>query len=427
MEAAGTASVLLLDLSTSALGGIDLLSFTTTPRFKGIRNVPPGWHFVFTSTTSSVSVRHGAWFFVKEKSGPPELFVKRWDASKEELVAETDIGEQLRWRKTLGSIWRENLAPYRQTTGKDASEAEAETRDWQHLTNCISEKLLSRITGPSDNHWSLTSASSAARDMDVIPGLPPNISEIQREKELNFLPIDLKRTWRHGAIGRERTEAALDHSWALDDLVKHHSDGGGETHILGELQFCFLMVLTLSNYSCLEQWKRLLELIFTSKAAVKEHADFFVQAVTLLKLQLQHSGDVDGGLFDLSDEGASFLKSLLRKFKQSLNDISGKGKSEVMDELEELEGYLRSEYRWELDNSFVKRGLVELEDGEKVELEVAGFDEEDETGEYAPTVVNLTPEQLSALSMSDSTGRGAAEVAADSEEDQDLDDMDTRY
>ena len=71
--------------------------------------------------------------------------------------------------------------------------------------------------------------------------------------------------------------------------------------VLGELQFCFLMILTLNNYSCLEQWKRILELVFTSIEAIKRWPDFFVRFLSTLRLQLQHCQDVEGGLIDLSD------------------------------------------------------------------------------------------------------------------------------
>jgi A1 cistron-splicing factor AAR2 len=425
MEASTTqgATVLLLNLPPSALGGINLLSFTTTGRFKGIKLLPPGVHFVFTGTDSSLSIRHGAWFRVADK-GPDsiQLFIKKWDTKGEELVEETDQAEILRWRANLGSIWREGLTPYRQSTGKEGQDQE-DKDDWKFLTENISDHLLQRIAGNTPNHWGLTSASSATRDVEDIPGLPSNSSDREQDKILNFLPIELKRTWRPGATGRERTEAALDHTWALADLVEQHC-GGDDTQILGEMQFCFLMVLTLNNYSCLEQWKRILTLLFTCHAAVEEKPEFFVKAIQVLKIQLQHCGDAEGGLFDLSDDGAGLLRNLLRKFKKDLKRIEGIGKSDVVDELEELEASVRRQYGWELDDNFVRRGMLTLEDGERVEVTMTGYDEEDESGEYAPTVVGLSSDEIRALGgPSDSSKSGGDE----SEDEQDLEGMDSRY
>jgi A1 cistron-splicing factor AAR2 len=448
MDITKSSCVLLLDLPPSALGGIDLLSFTTAPRFRGIKNLPLGWHFVFTSSTSDLSVRHGSWFFVEgAKSGYPEVFVKKWDPKNEELVEETDATERLRWRGNLGSIWREGLSPYRQSAFQDSSDSVQEEKyDWILLTEHISQSLLSRIVGNKPNHWSLTSASSAPQDLEHIPGLSSNDTEIQPEKELDFLPIELKRTWRPGATGRERTDAALDHTWALNDLIEQHC-GNDEMEVLGEMQFCFLMVLSLNNYSCLEQWKRILSLLFTCREAVMARSELFVKAILTLRLQLQRSQDAEGGLFDLKDEGASLLKSLLHKFKLGLKDLSGMGKSDIMDEMDELERYLSVDHGWRLDSDFLRKGMIELEDGERVELEVTGYEEEDESGEYAPTVVDLTPEQIASLtgghvskvinSREDEKtqklalrAKGTREHKGnveDEEDDQDIEDMDSRY
>ena len=54
-----------------------------------------------------------------------------------------------------------------------------------------------------------------------------------------------------------------------------------------------------------------------------------------------------------------------------------------------LEGWLKEELGWELNDNFVRRGLLELEDGEQVEVEAGEMEEEDERGEFAPLVVDL--------------------------------------
>ncbi|OJD39739.1 aar2 family protein [Diplodia corticola] len=477
---------ILLLVPAGALGGIDLLSFTTTPRFKGIKDLPGGWHFVFTSSTTSLSVRHGAWFRVNDveetssttqsitsTSGSscrsPDLFVKKWDARDEELVPESDPAEVLRWRANLGAIWRDGLTPYRQSASRDAGDEGDKELDWRALTDAIGEGLLDRVLGGGggaggQQHWGLTSASSAARDADDIPGLSNDRdggggssggggdggggAAWQPEKELELLPVDLKMTWGEGVTGRERTEAAQDRSWALGELVERVC-GGREEEVLGELQFAFLMVLTLNNNSCLEQWKRLLELLLTCKKAVVQRAGFYCRFLRLLRLQLQHCQDTETMLFDLNDEGGSLLKRLLRRFRKGLEELEGKGKSDVVDELDELEDFLRGEYGWQLDDSFVRRGMLELEDGEQVEMDVGTrFDEDDEAGEFAPMVVELTEEQaksLGAFGGEDGSGGAQAaeqhgkrlakpesgiageEVQEESEDEVDLDDMDARY
>ena len=366
--------ILLLNLPESALAGIDLLSFTTTPRFQGIKNLPPGFHFVFASATSALTVRQGVWFRTNP-SDPAELpdpIVKKWDATQEELVSETNAAATKILRDGAGfdALWRERLTPYRQSAGGEGGTAtEEDTHDWSMMTDCISETLLARITGGRRNHWALTSASSAARDLDDIPGLSKEQNAVQPDRELGFLPVDLKRTWREGATGRERTEAARDWSWALADLVDRFCEGKNEMEVLGEMQFAFLMVLTLNNYSCLEQWKRIMRLLFGCTAVVKRWPALFVRAVSTLRLQLRHCDDVEGGLFDLSEEGAPLLKVVLRKFKVELEVEFGKEIENVTDELDDLETFLRDEYGWDLNEPGLEEEMIELEDAVQVVAE----------------------------------------------------------
>jgi A1 cistron-splicing factor AAR2 len=396
-----TPAVLLLNLPPSALGGMDLLSFTTTPKFQGIKNIPPGLHFVFVGSTSTLSVRHGIWIKVNApSSGPPDLFIRKWDTSSEELLPETNVATLLQQRANLGRIWRDNLTPYRQSASQD-SVATEETNKWVQLTDCISEALLARVLDADAQTWTLTSSSSAKQDFDDIPGL--SASDLTgNERELRVLPVDLKQTWRAGATGRERTEAAQDRSWALADLSERFCNND-MNQIIGELQFCFAMVLTLNNYSCLEQWRRILDLILTCVSAVSTHPEFFVRALATLKLQLQHGQDVETGLFDLSDDGATFLKSLLLRFKKALDRLPGNAHEDVVDELDDLLAYTQETLGWQMQQgSFARTGMLSLEDGEEVEMDNTAFDEDDEAGEYAPTVVELSAEQMKLLGIDES-------------------------
>ncbi len=425
--------VLLLNLPPNALAGIDLLSFTTSPRFHGVKNIPPGLHFVFAANNTAFSVREGAWFYVTPGTGSPQVFVKRWDEKTEDLVAETVQTEVLRWKANLGSIWKEGLTPYRQTVQEgDSGEEEGwteESKEWTKLTSHITPTILSRICGLNPDHWNLTSASSATQDFEFIPGLETSNSTMHPEKELKFLPIDLKMTWREGATGRERTEAAKDRTWLLGHLINNHCQAKEkrerELEILGELQFAFLMVLTLNNNSCLEQWKRLLVLLLTCTQAIKQRSQLFHELLKTLRSQLSHCADTEGDLFDLGEASGGFLRPLFSRFRQSLDELDGKWKADLVDELEDLQDFLHQEFGWELDGSYVKRGMLELEDGERVEMDVNGADEDDERGEYAPTVVELTPAQMKHINGADANmpNNATANTNEESEEEAGIGEM----
>ena len=192
-------------------------------------------------------------------------------------------------------------------------------------------------------------------------------------------------------MGRERTEAVLDRSWALGEVEERFkSEEEGGDVVMGGMEVCFLMVLTVANYSCLEEWKRILGLVLTCRRAVRAREGWFTALLRLLRMQLERGGDVEGGLFDMSDEGGGYLKALLKGFKMILGQVFGEGEGEeVKGEMEDLEDWLKGEYGWELSDSFVRKGMLELEDGEQIEMEVEDMEGEDERGEYAPVIVEI--------------------------------------
>lgn len=145
-------------------------------------------------------------------------------------------------------------------------------------------------------------------------------------------------------------------------------------------------------------------------------------------------------MIDLSDEGATFLKMLLKRFRQGLDQQPGsQAKLDVMDEFDDLETYLREEHSWiSSEHKILRDGKVQLEDGDEVEVAANGHDEEDEHGDFAPTIVDLTPELAEQLGLPrGSTGPeknlqsmvSEEEQAANEyeEDDQDLESMDARY
>lgn len=472
-----TPTILLPQLPPKTLVGIDLITFTSTANFHGIRDLPEGWHFLYTGTTESLSLRCGSWFYVGDISaaaaaagydkdqttavvrtqdlhGGAEIRIWKWDQNIEALVplrADNDEERQeaMRHKANLGAVWqggglfryRSRVPPSKTSSssaGKsskkdeevDEEENEQEGRsDWVGLTRWLSPQLLSRVVGDPEldvdgrPRWTVTSGSTAEQDADHIPGLKgPGADGVagEQEKELRFIPVDLKRTWREGAIGRERTEAAQDRSWALGDLIRRFSvssvsgsadERTGEAQILGELQFTFLMVLTMMNFSCLEQWKRLLSLILTCRAAIKARETFFRDVLQLLRLHLRRCDDVEGGLFEMDgDDGGEFLRKLLIGFKRNVDEVFDGSGSMVKSELDELEKCVK-EFGWELRReAIVRKGMLQLEDGEQVEMELNDSDPDEETGEYAPVVVDLE-------------GEGNADAEPEDEEDVDMGDM----
>ena len=308
------------------------------------------------------------------------MIVRRWDETKGSLVpAEAE-----------GQVWEDaKLSPYRQPSASGKDEMD-EGATWQGLVEHVTPALLARLLRGEE--WEISSSSSTMQDRDEIPGLSAEETGLE-ERELRGLGIDLRRTWREGAVGRERTEGARDYSWALGEVVEREGvqgGGGWGGVVLGQMEVCFLMVLTVGNYSCLEEWKRCVGLVLGCRKAVREREGFFEEFLELLGRQVDRFEDVEGGLFDMGDGGGGLLKEWLRRFQRTLKQVFQENEVEgVKASLEELLSKLKRIYGWDLGDDFVRKGMVQLEDGEMVELEVGNMHGEDEDGDYAPVVVDI--------------------------------------
>lgn len=409
-----SATVVFLLLPAKTFVGINLSSFTSSPNFHGITNLPPGRHLVYTGTDASLSIRSGRWLDIppQHKSVRPRIYMLQWSIEHEQLdlLQQNDETTQ-RVARNLPDLKERGIVDYaalrERSQLQQASQAGAvsnnDERDpWPGLISHISSVTLTRILTTSE--WALTSLSSSRQDAEAehIPGLSSSetLAALSSSTTLNLLPIDLRKTWSDSDVGRTRTERARDRSFylgrqidalttstALTDNKKEQQltreQAAGE--LLGELQFCFVSVLTLANYSCLEQWKRILAVLFTCKSALSNVESFFVEALKVLRRQLERVEDVEGGLFELADESASeWLRSLLRGFRTNVEDVKAQ---KIDGELKMLDEWLRQAYGWGDERNELRSGMVQLEDGEMVEFRDGRWDEEEETGEYAPVVV----------------------------------------
>lgn len=419
-------TILLLDLPQKTFVGIDLLSFDSSPNFHGIVKIPPGYHFLYTGTDATLSVRYGLWLRIDAQSPTTQAHVLRWNHTTESvdlLDSSSDVAQSA--IRNSSAVQGRGLVDYlalqdatagllikQATTFNSPSSSGSET--WATLTRHITARTLDRILSPSLNKgqgWTISSISCAPSDTETIPGLLSQEStqalQDAGSSTLNFVLINLKQTWPDDAVGRDRTDKARDRSWYLSHLITLLSQSSisvttrnksneevtlskqiGAQEILAELQFCYLMVLTLANYSCLEQWKRLLSVVLKCTSALSEAEGFFVEVLKVLRVQLERVEDVDGGLFDLGDEmGSAWLRALLRIFRVNVNEVIDEKVDGLNGELAGLEKWLREQYGWEDEGNLLRRGMVDLEDGERVEVQMDGFDEDEETGEYAPVIV----------------------------------------
>ena len=361
------------------------------------------------------------------------------------MVSEEDecVGGRERWVRW----WHEeSLVEYRSRGGAGVQQV-GNSAVWRALVGEVGEGTLRRVLGPEEEEarvacgrvWRVDSASSAGQDRDdeILQKIPlPHASERIEAREsghdqtLNLLPINLKRTFPPNATGRERTLAAQDRSWYLNYLVNAYLvphahpppvncilaiDPGGR-ELLGELELCFIHALTLSNFSCAEAYVRTLALCLTCEQQILTKPGFYHRLIEVLITQLGQGldcfappgavegerGDEGGGSAwapDWLTEGPNPVPKLLRGFLRTLKRLLAESELEqgretlegLLGRLERLEKVVGEVFGWVVDaGKVVKRGMVMLEDGEMVELELAGLleEEEEEEGE-GPVVVEM--------------------------------------
>lgn len=89
------------------------------------------------------------------------------------------------------------------------------------------------------------------------------------EPELRFIDIDLKKTWRPGAVGSQRTHDYLDKTWYFETIlnglkdVSSGDDNGsdGVNEWLAELELSFIVFTLYGNLSSAAQWRRMVTLM----------------------------------------------------------------------------------------------------------------------------------------------------------------------
>lgn len=275
---------LILDLPPHTTVGCDARAIgTAASGFQGIRDIPPGPHFIWVAEPSAMS-RCGYWFVTREGRGRGEVRVKQWDKFNEVLVDPASDFEA-RDHKANVAILYPQLVPHGYFSGREPQgftktarprvaavppsvDEDGEDEDavqlWTRLTSCISEPLLARVTGrPTDAREFLVDTSDGAAG-DAGGFLPqPRATQLHQAVagagELHFLfpegDVDVHGFRPAAPTGDEQQQQQPpDTSDDILRLVETPGTGVAAADLVGEMQLSFLAGLHLGNLACVEQW-----------------------------------------------------------------------------------------------------------------------------------------------------------------------------
>ncbi|CAG8436166.1 9493_t:CDS:2 [Diversispora eburnea] len=313
--------------------GIDYNTWEIGPKFKGIKFIPPGLHFVYYSTKDKFGgisgLRNGFFKFYESK----EVLIKEWDTSKENLKEEDP--EQYEVIKSDMREWDQYLGPYPLTPPKN-------WKKWVQLTNLITPWLINKVF---PHKGKVSNASSSTVDEEELQNIGTNFEE---ENTIMFTKFDIKKSWRPGAVGQEVTKYSQDKSWLLEDLLKRIYKNDYK-ELLGELQLSFVCLLMAQNFAGFYQWKNIVQLICSSKESIYIYSDtLFMAFLDVLMFQLEECPQ--DFFHDVISEN-NFLSVMLKIFHKNVKE----------------------RFSWEVGDR--------------------NFEDEKEEGEFAPVVVEFPQEQ----------------------------------
>ncbi|KAJ9119568.1 hypothetical protein QFC22_003277 [Naganishia vaughanmartiniae] len=389
------AFVVFSGLPTGSEVGIDG-DVHLTRKFSGWKMIPPGLHLVTWSIPSSnqqtpgIQIRRAA---LRHLVGG-QTYVLKYSAEAEDLVP--NIVDEATGEEIPTTISPEHL---RALDGELAAYPLFRWTEWKTLTEGIEDADIVRLLGNSHKVDSLY--ESPADDevihkgevIDNTTGLPATMTkDIVHEGQLAYVPFDIKRSWRKGAVGEEVTTYSRDKSWLLCHVIKEHF-AGEPARLLAQLQLAFLIFINVQNFSSLLAFKRFLVLLSRSQRIFFDDELLAASGITNKIVEKLYTR-----LFGIL---AAQLSSLPETFFSV--DLAGTGMQDFwQDELQALchnvgrvppAGTVQDSQASPMRESLSRLKAVAMErfqlNLETARFEEAASEEELEEGEDAPVVVEL--------------------------------------
>lgn len=267
--------------------GIDLCSYTVGEKFRGVKMIPPGAHFVYTAAKGlygDASSRIGFMHYFKCQ----EIVIREWDNDKEELRIRTtgNKDEVTRIRENLLEL-DSFLAPY------DFSLLPK----WNSLTNHVTEMTINRCLpecGLIRPSVEFESCSNEERPKGNVRAENSRLNKLITDEE-ELLPklkmvsgtalqfTKLPQLYPKDLTPHELSMAHMDSIVAVDQLIKQFTHNN---HLLDEIQFAFASFLTGYSTDSLAHWRKILGILSNSEVGVKKYNKFYEEYLTVLQHQL---------------------------------------------------------------------------------------------------------------------------------------------
>uniref|UniRef100_A0A1L8DGU0 Protein AAR2 homolog n=1 Tax=Nyssomyia neivai TaxID=330878 RepID=A0A1L8DGU0_9DIPT len=275
--------------------GIDCCKFVIAEKFRGVKMIPPGPHFVYCASVGpfgDVAPRVGFIHYFRER----EILIREWDPATEELRIRTKGNEVVEKQFIQENIREidEFLAPY---------DYESFPK-WNTLTNYISADAVRKLSpacgivrtctdllscsdserprgGGSCSH----ATSPKSKKIDLLfdeDNLLPHLKPVPGTA-LNF--TQLPPRFAKEATPAEITRSFMDSIVSLDKLLASFTS---LDTLLGEIQFSFALFVAGCSTDGLAHWRKILGIVSNTEEGVQKYGNFYKKYLHCIQYQLPH-------------------------------------------------------------------------------------------------------------------------------------------
>ncbi|TWU72356.1 hypothetical protein ED733_002919 [Metarhizium rileyi] len=399
----GGDAAVILDLPKIYTIAYDSIAFSVR-NFVGVKNIPAGPHFFWFSHPGGVAAaRAGVWLLGSDSQD--QVHVVQWDAFSEHLT-EATRSEARNNAANMPNIYAQ-LVPYSDPSqvGQGRGllsmyQIERNRRIWQQLTTHINAAELNRITGPQVGGWIVHTLDRAqgvsqfSAEVELARAVP---NHNLQQRELHFVIDRTTRLFSIESLGPQRTREAIDPFTYLVTKLEDAQNHLTFEDLVAEFQFSFVTGIHLGNDACVEQWWfMLLKLLVKSHLLIQERPLIAASMWRSASAQISYSSEwMESSILENSEVRCRELRIGLIVYKRRMEEFLQGNKNHVTpDHLAASAAFARfesvlTELGWNLSGDYLRRGIVMMEDGEEVELELTDLEAEDERGEWAPELVEF--------------------------------------
>ncbi|XP_019630864.1 PREDICTED: LOW QUALITY PROTEIN: protein AAR2 homolog [Branchiostoma belcheri] len=350
---------ILLDVPVGTEFGIDYNSWQVGEKFKGVKMIPEGVHFVSYNTVNKehreAAPKLGFFHYFHSK----EVLVRRWDKRLEGISEDVIEGEELANFESSLKDLDKFLGPYPYDNYKK----------WKSLTNHITESLMTRLQPVSGR---ISSATQLVRDSEekvcyTVGELPRSMKEAEGRlpkmvavagTEIRFVTLPT-RTYPEGASPADITKYSMDKSFMLEELLSTHY---AENHmdLLGELQFAFVCFMVGQVFDAFVHWKKLVHLLCSCDEALGRHEALYSAFISTMHFQLR---EIPEDFFVDIVSSNNFLTTTLQVFFSNLANCDAASR-QLKKRGYQFKDHLTKTFRWDFDTEQEEDAPVVVQLGE---------------------------------------------------------------